>query len=285
MTTATSWPIYSSSHREGLLGRRVHSCGPKKVYAIKGLLTYLRIKATATRLAKKVAAELTFRAQTGSGNRKRISHSKPGSRDSVDPSRAQTGSSFENSKIETSAIEEEWPNNYKIPSFPFPLPSINLQIPLYHPDLDIIESGSTYEAFGQEWSLKEILPTLETFGVTRLYDEKTGSSFRCIILFLTRVQKCNEIRTDRRTSLKELLSSILFTYLQLINTLLSGPPTLRPPSPPFPNEDEKGLDLEPQDSRLIKHIELCAINMHHLCNELRPVQVSLSALLLQKGIE
>jgi len=115
------------------------------------------------------------------------------------------------------------------------------------PRLDWIEDQGGWSSFGQNWPLEESLPSLEDVGVTRLYDDDM----------------------DRREALRVLLRTCLFTYVQLLNSLLAGPPTVRPPSPSEMDPNDDGIT---EDSRLISHLRLCAINMHHLCNEMRPVQ-------------
>lgn len=88
---------------------------------------------------------------------------------------------------------------------------------------------------------------------------------------------------DRKVSLQTLLRTLLLTYTQLLNSLLTPPPSLLHPQPavppPPPNPD--GSQPPPPASqaatdpeRLTEHVRLISINMHHLVNELRPVQVS-----------
>lgn len=58
---------------------------------------------------------------------------------------------------------------------------------------------------------------------------------------------------------------MLLTYTQLLTSLLSPPPSLA---------ELKGQAEPPTDpERLVDHIRLIGVNMHHLVNELRPVQV------------
>lgn len=73
--------------------------------------------------------------------------------------------------------------------------------------------------------------------------------------------------TDRKTSLQSLLRTLLISYTQLLDALLTPPPSLAHPQPPR-------ADVE----RLTEHMQLVAVNMHYLVNELRPVQVRGSSL-------
>ncbi|TNY19331.1 mediator of RNA polymerase II transcription subunit 7 [Rhodotorula diobovata] len=107
------------------------------------------------------------------------------------------------------------------------------------PNVDwIIEDGS-YAVFGETWPIDEKLPTLEDMGVAEMFDRDA----------------------DRKTSLQSLLRTLIITYTQLLDALLTPPPSLAHPQPPR-------SDVE----RLTEHMRLVAINMHYLVNELRPVQ-------------
>ena len=57
---------------------------------------------------------------------------------------------------------------------------------------------------------------------------------------------------------------MLVSYSTLVSALLAPPPSL-----PALNGARPSTDPE----RLVEHIRLISINMHHLVNELRPVQV------------
>jgi hypothetical protein len=68
-----------------------------------------------------------------------------------------------------------------------------------------------------------------------------------------------------------LLNTVLVTFVRLVDAMLKPPPALTyeamkdfDPNNPRPTETQQ----------LIQHIRIACINMHHLCNELRPVQVS-----------
>lgn len=76
---------------------------------------------------------------------------------------------------------------------------------------------------------------------------------------------------DRQTSLQNLLKALILTWRALLNSLLSAPPSIV--SNPILSEEQL---TQPQ--QLVQHIRLITINMHHLVNELRPVQVSRASL-------
>lgn len=67
-----------------------------------------------------------------------------------------------------------------------------------------------------------------------------------------------------------LLRALIVSYTRLVSSLLAPPPSLVDPAARLP--DGSPVPTEPE--RLVQHIRLIAINMHHLINELRPVQVS-----------
>ncbi|GAA5903252.1 mediator complex subunit MED7 [Sporobolomyces salmoneus] len=125
------------------------------------------------------------------------------------------------------------------------------------PNVDwIVEEGS-YSVFGETWPIEEHLPTLEEMGLKEMFDKSR----------------------DRKQSLQTLLRALLLSYTQLLNSLLTPPPSLLhpPPAPPSePSNHENGAQppsQPPSDpERLTEHIRLITINMHHLVNELRPVQ-------------
>ncbi|GAA6060885.1 hypothetical protein JCM10212_000168 [Sporobolomyces blumeae] len=128
-----------------------------------------------------------------------------------------------------------------VPGEPVPFPASELE----PPDIDAIVRQGSYSVFGETWPVQEALPTLEDMGVRQLFDSSQ----------------------DRKLSLQTLLRALLVTYTQLLSALLAPPPslarsTLGEPSAPPPNDS----------ARLTDHIRLIAINMHHLVNELRPVQ-------------
>ena len=79
--------------------------------------------------------------------------------------------------------------------------------------------------------------------------------------------------SDRRESLQKLLHTLLITYFQTINALLQPPPAKAALATNAPNDVAK----------LAEHVRLAAINMHHLLNELRPVQATESLLALKRN--
>ncbi|GAA6039364.1 hypothetical protein JCM8097_002817 [Rhodosporidiobolus ruineniae] len=118
-------------------------------------------------------------------------------------------------------------------------------VPFHRSDLEppnvdwIVEEGS-YSVFGETWPIDEKVPTLEEMGVKEMFERGV----------------------DRKLSLQTLLRTLLLTYTQLLDALLTPPPSLAHPRPPGPTDPE----------RLTEHLRLIAINMHYLVNELRPVQ-------------
>ncbi|GAA6007404.1 hypothetical protein JCM11491_004151 [Sporobolomyces phaffii] len=139
-----------------------------------------------------------------------------------------------------------------VPGEPRPFPASDLE----PPNVEwIVEEGS-YSAFGETWPIEEHLPTLQEMGLDEMYDKSQ----------------------DRKESLQTLLRALLITYTQLLNSLLTPPPSLLHPPRPAPastSATENGAQPSqpPNDpERLTEHIRLITINMHHLVNELRPVQ-------------
>ncbi|GAA5930884.1 mediator complex subunit MED7 [Sporobolomyces koalae] len=144
-----------------------------------------------------------------------------------------------------------------VPGEPVPFLASELEPP--HVDW-IVQEGS-YSVFGETWPVEEHLPTLEEMGVQEMFDRSQ----------------------DRKQSLQTLLRALLVTYTQLLNSILTPPPSRlhpRPSAPPPPTDSNQNQNPnEPQPSqapsdpqRLTEHARLISINMHHLVNELRPVQ-------------
>ncbi|KAJ1968815.1 Mediator of RNA polymerase II transcription subunit 7 [Dimargaris xerosporica] len=93
-----------------------------------------------------------------------------------------------------------------------------------------IPSESEFFMFGQRWPLDDTLPSLKDQKVEQLYPADGFS---------------------RTNELRKLNNSLIFKYLDLINTLATTP-----------SKFEKDVDS----------IRLLLVNMHHLINEFRPYQ-------------
>ncbi|GAA5878044.1 hypothetical protein JCM16303_002829 [Sporobolomyces ruberrimus] len=118
------------------------------------------------------------------------------------------------------------------------------------PNVEWIIEGGSYSVFGETWPVEEHLPTLEEMGLEELFDRNQ----------------------DRKQSLQTLLRTLLLTYTQLLNSLLTPPPSLLHPPPRLPPRADGTQPPQSDPERLTEHIRLITINMHHLVNELRPVQ-------------
>ncbi|KAK4700522.1 mediator of RNA polymerase II transcription subunit 7, partial [Phenoliferia sp. Uapishka_3] len=105
----------------------------------------------------------------------------------------------------------------------------------------VLERGH-YSVFGETWPVEEVLQSLEELGVREMFVRGA----------------------DRTASLQTLLQALILSYTQLVSSLLEPPPSL----PSLPPGEQPPTDPE----RLVEHIRLITINMHHLVNELRPVQ-------------
>jgi hypothetical protein len=122
--------------------------------------------------------------------------------------------------------------------------------------------------------IHEKLPTLEEMGVRQLYKtpitwEGRFTSFSSHIAFnplLTLLY----ILPDRRQALYTLLHTVLHTYLRLLSILTKGPPSLSAEQAAFASGH--GHQVKTQADTAIEHIRVASINIHHLCNEWRPVQ-------------
>lgn len=111
------------------------------------------------------------------------------------------------------------------------------------PNVDWIVQDGSYTVFGETWPVEELTPRLHEMGVPEMFDPTDAA--------------------DRLESLQSLLRTLILTYLQLVDALLTPPPSLAQPEPALPTDPE----------RLTEHMRLICINMHYLVNELRPVQV------------
>ncbi|KAM0749807.1 hypothetical protein T439DRAFT_381370 [Meredithblackwellia eburnea MCA 4105] len=112
------------------------------------------------------------------------------------------------------------------------------------PNPDWVVERGNYAVFGETWPVVERLPSLQELGVREMFSKAD----------------------DRNTSLQTLLQALLLSYTSLINSLLAPPPSLVAQ----PDTMEPLPPTEPE--RLVEHIRLISVNMHHLVNELRPVQ-------------
>lgn len=112
-------------------------------------------------------------------------------------------------------------------------------------------------------------------GIKQLYPADSIGTFSLIMLLrwspetrlnliLTFVTLSNRFNLDRRQVLQTLLQTILHTHLSLTDTLL------RPPAYYLtPDGQQERTDADDK----LDHIRTAVVNMQHLLNELRPVQV------------
>lgn len=75
---------------------------------------------------------------------------------------------------------------------------------------------------------------------------------------------------DRRQALHALLRTVLYTYLRLLTVLVQGPPSLKAEQEAI--NAGRAAFIKTEADTVIEHIRLASINIHHLCNEWRPVQ-------------
>ncbi|TIB03005.1 hypothetical protein E3P94_00805 [Wallemia ichthyophaga] len=115
---------------------------------------------------------------------------------------------------------------------------VDLRYTLSKPRVDWIVEDGYYSAYGEIWPLKESLPSLKDSGVKQLYPDDM---------------------TDKRPALHALLRTILITHLDITKELTAPPPPIN--ADPLSRLRDK-----------IEHIRLTGINMHHIINELRPMQ-------------
>ncbi|KAM0786003.1 hypothetical protein ACM66B_006821 [Microbotryomycetes sp. NB124-2] len=116
------------------------------------------------------------------------------------------------------------------------------------PDVDDIIKHGSYSVFGDTWPVEEQLPSLADMGVREMFDKGH----------------------ERSQSLSTLLRAMLVTYTQLVSSLLQPPPSLEATERYMAQHDGQEPPTDPE--RFVEHIRLISINMHHLVNELRPVQ-------------
>ncbi|GAA93948.1 hypothetical protein E5Q_00594 [Mixia osmundae IAM 14324] len=95
---------------------------------------------------------------------------------------------------------------------------------------------------------------------------------------------------ERKNNLEKLLQTLLLTYFKLTQALLKGPPSRAVPQPDslyvtVPGETGEPERVERNDVDLcLQHIRYASLNMHHLLNQLRPVQAreNLRVIMLQQ---
>lgn len=133
------------------------------------------------------------------------------------------------------------------------------------PNVDWITQDGSYTVFGETWPVEETTPTLKEMGVPEMFDPDSGAHRLSLSLSGTECRVADwdpPARADRKLSLQSLLRTLILTYTQLLDALLTPPPSLAHPEPIAPTDPE----------RLTEHMRLICINMHYLVNELRPVQ-------------
>jgi len=162
------------------------------------------------------------------------------------------------------------------------------------PDVDLIEADGHWMAFGQAWPVRKA--NIRNISGTWLTLASFPRSTRSYRLWKTWVsgssikplqhgKVCEESHlaysgndadsaltdTDRRQALQALLHTALHTYLRLLSILTAGPPSLTAEQAAF-QSGRHGEVIKTQADTAIEHIKLASINIHHLCNEWRPVQ-------------
>lgn len=121
------------------------------------------------------------------------------------------------------------------------------------PSLEGVQKRGHYFLYGEAWPIREAaLPSLEELGVRVMYDPTT--------------------RSDRRDVLKGLLRTIVSKYVQVLDTL-----SRREDDSTTSSSTGSSSTQAERRQRLDSHVDELrdtAINMHHVLNELRPVQAS-----------
>lgn len=84
-------------------------------------------------------------------------------------------------------------------------------------------------------------------------------------------------RIGRRKALHSLLHTMLHTYLLLLGILRHGPPSLVAEQAAHHRTQDQMQTLSDavpgtEADAAISHIRTTAVNIHHICNEWRPVQ-------------
>lgn len=181
------------------------------------------------------------------------------------------------------------------------LRDVDLQLLVEAPDITEIEREGHWLSFGQVWPVREELPSLLDMGVKQLYslseDNFQGQPL-CRGFFRLLGAVCAErlkdvlsfppprgftFMTARRQALHTLLHTILLTYLRLLGVLIDGPPSLAAEQARMTGSAPDSSFLGTQADSLIDHIRVAAINIHHLCNEWRPIQARETLKLLMRA--
>jgi len=128
------------------------------------------------------------------------------------------------------------------------VPSWSL-VQLEKPRVDWILEDGHYSVFGDQWFVKETIPSLADLGGHQLYPADPS--------------------VDRRPSLLAVLKSALVTYYTLTGSMLSPPP------PPTSTEP-------PEWQRHVEWLTVLAQNLMAAANDLRPVQARVNLELMMK---
>ncbi|KZT08194.1 uncharacterized protein LAESUDRAFT_724208 [Laetiporus sulphureus 93-53] len=129
-------------------------------------------------------------------------------------------------------------NQYELLSGQMDVPEWPL-VQLEKPRVDWIVEDGHYTVFGENWPIKEGIPSLAELGGHQLYPADPS--------------------VDRRPALRSILRSMLVTYSHLLDALLAPPPTAPSTGPP---------EWEQQT----EWINVLAQNVMAAANDLRPVQ-------------
>lgn len=87
----------------------------------------------------------------------------------------------------------------------------------------------------------------------------------------------SNLDADRRPALHALLRTILITHFDITRELTAAPPPIDadPLSRIRDKVSAQHIRKTTSNTTQIEHIRLTGINMHHIINELRPIQVSI----------
>ena len=124
--------------------------------------------------------------------------------------------------------------------------------------MHILGEKDTYSCFGKLVDPNEpLIRSLESQGIQRLYSISSNGTINM---------------NNHKKELKKLNHSILIAYLDLLEVLVKAPNTQLPlDQQQIDINNEQQLFKTLRDQKL-EDIELLFINMHHLINELRPMQ-------------